>query len=51
LVKAYGSGFRYAPRMWKKRKMLAPLRKVSYGEIFSWFKRFGITAKEISLRN
>ena len=51
LFKAYGSGFRYLPRMWKKRKMLRSLRKVSYGEIFSWFKRFGIKAKEISLRD
>jgi len=51
LFKAYGSGFRYLPRMWKKRKMLRPLRKVSYGEIFSWFQRFGIKAREISLRD
>jgi GT2 family glycosyltransferase len=51
LFKAYGSGFRYLPRMWKKRKMLRPLKKVSYGEIFSWFKRFGIEAREISLRD
>ena len=51
LLKAYGSGFRSLPRMWKKRKMLRPLRKVSYGEIFSWFRRFGIKAKEISLRD
>jgi len=51
LLKAYGSGFRYLPRMWKKRKMLRPLRKVSYGEIFGWFRRFGISAKRISLRD
>jgi GT2 family glycosyltransferase len=51
LLKAYGSGIRLLPRMWKKRRMLRPLRKVSYGEIFSWFKRFGISAKAISLRN
>lgn len=51
LLKAYGSGIRFLPRMWKKRRMLRPLRKVSYGEIFSWFKRFGISAKEISFRN
>jgi GT2 family glycosyltransferase len=51
LLKAYGSGFRYLPRMWKKRKMLRPLCKVSYGEIFSWFQRFGIKAREISLRD
>jgi GT2 family glycosyltransferase len=51
LLKAYGSGFRYLPRMWKKRKRLRSLRKVSYGEIFSWFRRFGIKAKEISFRD
>lgn len=51
LFKAYGSGIFYLPRMWKKRKTLRPLKKVSYGEIFSWFKRFGIKAKEISLRD
>jgi GT2 family glycosyltransferase len=51
LLKAYGSGFRYLRRMWKKRKMLRSLRKVSYGEIFSWFRRFGIKATEISFRD
>jgi GT2 family glycosyltransferase len=51
LFKAYGSGFRGLPKMWKKRRMLKALRKVSYGEIFSWFKQFGISAKEISLRD
>jgi GT2 family glycosyltransferase len=51
LLKAYGSGFLYLPRMWKKRKKLAILRKVGYGEIFSWFKRFGIRGREIALRD
>jgi GT2 family glycosyltransferase len=51
LFKAYGSGFRYLPRMWEKRKRLRRLKKVSYSEIFSWFKRFGIKANEISLRD
>ena len=51
LFMAYGSGLRSLPRMWEKRRMLRPLRKVSYGEIFSWFRRFGIKAKEISLRD
>ncbi len=50
LLKAYASGIHHLPRMWKKRRILRPLRKVSYGEIFSWFRRFGIRAKEISLR-
>ena len=51
LLKAYGSGFRHLPQMWKKRRKLRPLRKVTYAEIFSWFKRFGIGAREISLRD
>jgi GT2 family glycosyltransferase len=51
LLKAYGSGFRHLPFMWKKRKKLKPLRRVTYGEIFRWFKQFGISAKEISLRD
>ena len=51
LLKAYVSGVGLLPRMWRKRRMLRPLRTVSYGEIFRWFKRFGITAKQISLRN
>lgn len=51
LFKAYGSGLRGLPKMWKKRRVLKTLRKVSYGEIFAWFKRFGLSAREISLRD
>lgn len=51
LFMAYGSGFRGLPTMWKKRRTLKALRKVSNGEIFSWFQRFGLSAKEISLRD
>jgi len=51
LMRAYGSGFHGLPRMWKKRRKSKALRKISYGEIFTWFKRFGINAREISLRD
>lgn len=51
LLKAYGSGFRGLPKMWEKRRRLSRLRKVSFGEIFGWFKRFGISARKISLRD
>ncbi|NWF91907.1 MAG: glycosyltransferase family 2 protein [Syntrophaceae bacterium] len=51
LFKAYGSGLRGLHKMWEKRRRLSGLRKVSFGEIFGWFIRFGISAKEISLRN
>ena len=51
LFRAYGSGFRGLPKMWEKRRKLSRLRKVSFEEIFCWFKRFGISAREISLRD
>jgi len=51
LIKAYGSGLYGLPKMWEKRRRLKTLVRVSYGEIFSWFKRFGLSAKEISLRD
>ena len=51
LFKAYLLGFLHIPGMWRKRKEMAMFRKVSYGEIYLWFKRFGISAKEISLRD
>ena len=51
LFKAYGSGLRYLPRMLQKRRRLRPLRRATYGEIFGWFKRFGISGREISLRD
>lgn len=51
LFRAYLSGFLYIPGMLKKRRKMAAFRKVTYGEIYLWFKRFGISAKEISLRD
>ena len=51
LLKAYLSGFLYIPRMWGKRRKLTVFRKVTYGEIYLWFKRFGISAREIALRD
>jgi GT2 family glycosyltransferase len=51
LLKAYGSGFLYLPRMWRKRRRMAILQKVTFRDFYQWFKRFGISAKEISLRD
>lgn len=51
LLKAYGSGFLYLPRMWRKRGRMAYLQKVTFMEFYQWFKRFGISAREISLRD
>jgi GT2 family glycosyltransferase len=50
LVKAYISAIRGLPRMWKKRREMKKLTRVDKVEILSWFNRFGISAKEISLK-
>jgi hypothetical protein len=50
LVKAYTSAIRGLPRMWKKRKEMESLTRVNREEILSWFERFGISAREISLK-
>jgi hypothetical protein len=36
--------------MWKKRKEMKSLTRVDKEEIFRWFERFGISAREISLK-
>jgi GT2 family glycosyltransferase len=50
LLKAYGSASFYLPRMWRKRKRLKRLRRVSYAEFYGWFDRFGISGRDISFR-
>lgn len=50
LVKAYFSAVRGLPWMWQKRKEMRKLTRVNQEEILSWFNRFGISAREISLK-
>jgi GT2 family glycosyltransferase len=50
LVQAYISAILGLPKMWKKRKKIKKLTRVNEKEILSWFKRFGISAREISLK-
>ncbi len=50
LVKAYAAAIKGLPKMWKKRKEMKKLTRVSKEEILSWFYRFGISAREISLK-
>jgi GT2 family glycosyltransferase len=50
LVKAYVSAIQGLPKMWKKRKEMKKLTRVNKKEILSWFNRFGISAREISLK-
>lgn len=50
LIKAYFSAFQGLPKMWKKRKEIKKLTRVNKKEVLSWFHRFGISAREISLK-
>jgi len=50
LLKAWYFGLRGLPKMLKKRKIIQKNKKVSNKEIYSWFKRFGISAKELTLK-
>jgi len=50
LLKAYSSALEGLPRMWKKRRNLAELRRVSSSEIHNWFKKFGIGVRELALK-
>lgn len=48
LLRAYVSASQGLPKMWRKRKEIRKLTKVSQKEIYSWFNQFGISAREIS---
>ena len=50
LIEAYVSAVQGLPRMWKKRKEMKKLTRVNPEEILSWFNRFRISAREISLK-
>lgn len=50
VFKAYFSAFCGLPKMLKKRKKIQSIRKVGFSEMHSWFKNFGITAKELALK-
>jgi GT2 family glycosyltransferase len=51
LIRAYLSAFQGLPKMLQKRREAKKLTRVSQKEIFSWFQRFGISAREISLKD
>ncbi|MCX6348166.1 MAG: glycosyltransferase family 2 protein [Candidatus Aureabacteria bacterium] len=38
------------PRMWRKRREMKKLKRVGAAEFNSWFKRFGLSAKELALK-
>jgi GT2 family glycosyltransferase len=51
LLKAYLAAFRGLPGMWKKRREIQRRTRVSEGEIRDWFRRFGMSAREISWKD
>lgn len=51
LLEAWFSAFEGVPRMLRKRKIIQRNKKVSNKEIYLWFKRFGISTKELTLKN
>ena len=51
LLKAYLAAFRGLPGMWKKRGEIKRRTRVSESEIRTWFRRFGMSAREISWKD
>jgi GT2 family glycosyltransferase len=51
LLKAYLSAIQGLPKMWKKRKEIKRWTRVSEEEIRSWFRRFSMSAREISWKD
>ncbi len=49
LVRAYCSAFAKLPTMLKKRKTIQRSRKVTTREIKAWFKKYRITAKDLTM--
>jgi len=50
-VQAYVSAFRGLPKMWRKRREVKRWTRVSEGEVLGWFRRFGMSAREISWKD
>jgi GT2 family glycosyltransferase len=51
LLQAYISAARGLPKMWKKRKAAQKITRVSKEEVMGWFRKFGISAREIALKD
>lgn len=51
LARAYISALRGLPMTWKKRKEIKKIKKISRKEWYDLFKRFGMGAKEIALKD
>lgn len=51
LFKAWFAALAGLPKMLKKRQIIQKNKKVSKKEIYSWFKKFGISARELALKD
>lgn len=51
LLQAYVAALGGMPKMWRKRKAMKKLTRVSKEEIRNWFHRFGLSARKISLQD
>ena len=50
LVKAYASGLKGLPSMLRKRKQIQSTKRIATREVFHLFKKYGIKAKDIALK-
>jgi GT2 family glycosyltransferase len=50
LIKAYLSALGGMAKIWRKRKEIRKFKRVSNKEIISWFDKYGISAREIALK-
>ncbi len=50
LLKAFLNGFGALPSILRKRRKIQSRRRISTGEIFNLFKKYGISAKEIAFK-
>jgi GT2 family glycosyltransferase len=51
LLRAWAAALAGAPAMWRRRREFARLRRVGTAEFESWLRRFGISAREIALKD
>ncbi len=50
MMKAYISAIKHLPEMWKKRKQIKKISKVSNKDFATWLKIYGIGVRELSLK-
>ena len=51
LISAYWAAIKGLPEMWRKRKDIKRLTKVTNKEFSMWLRQYGIGVKELSLKD